>query len=290
MNTISAEKIFSIQLKGALDGASSEDLLSYLESQLEQGYTRFLFNFSFVQFITSNGISTLLKIQNRMKKSPHLSFVFYGLTEEVENVLSLLGIYKKLPIRKSLQDAENYLRSASVESLLKKEEIQEPIETKPAAERIKFYYTGAPKEPVSRLEKISEEKTVERSPTKSFEKPIISRSVEVPDMERLLEDKLSILRREIKETLSSELEKKFSPTNRSSANLSNDAVVGQIPSYIQSKSKKNNDSSFQRIFPCEACGTKLRVFQVGQHKCPNCNTEVFVSATGPTRFIEKLDI
>jgi anti-anti-sigma regulatory factor len=77
MKSISDEKIFSIQLKGALDGASSEDLLSYLESQLNAGYTRFLFNFSFVQFITSNGISTLIKIQNRMKVSPHLSFVFY---------------------------------------------------------------------------------------------------------------------------------------------------------------------------------------------------------------------
>ncbi len=290
MNTISDEKIFSIQLKGALDGASSEDLLSYLESLLEQGYTRFLFNFSFVQFITSNGISTLLKVQNRMKKSPHLSFVFYGLTEEVENVLSLLGIYKKLPIRKSLTDAENYLRLATSESVIRKEEIQEQSETKPAAERIKFYYTGAPKEPVSRLEKISEENTVERKALRSFEKPIMTRTVEVPDMERLLEDKLSLLRREIKETLSTELEKRFTPTNRTETNPTNEAVVGQIPSYIQSKSKKNNDTSFQRIFPCEACGTKLRVFQSGQHRCPNCKTEVYVSATGPTRFIEKLDI
>ncbi len=290
METISDEKIFSIQLKGALDGASSEDLLSYIEAQLNEGYTRFLFNFNFVQFITSNGISTLLRIQKRMKENSHLSFVFYGLSEEVENVLTLLGIYKKLPIKKTLQEAEKYLRQVIPGP---KEEIRDekplPL-SKPAAERIRFYYTGTPKEPVSKLEKLP---TVEKEPTQVPD--IASQSSgfvtpEIPAMEKLLEDKLSSLRKEIKDTLSAELEKRFTPNVRSVISGVADLPTANIPSYIQAKSKKNPEEIFTKIFPCEACGTKLRVKQIGRHQCPNCKTEVVVGSSGPARFIEKLNI
>lgn len=94
-------KVFSIQLKGALDGVSAEDLFRYLESQIENGFSRFLFNFGHVDFITSNGISTLIKIRKRMIGTPGLSYVFYGLGGEAESVLRLLGLYKKLPVKKA---------------------------------------------------------------------------------------------------------------------------------------------------------------------------------------------
>lgn len=293
------ERIFSIQLKGALDGTSSEDLLSYLNNQIEAGYTRFLFNFSFVQFITSNGISTLLKIQNRLSSESGFSFAFYGLTEEVENVLQLLGLYKKLPICRSLLEAESYLRS-SYHTLIEntKAQIKKDAESvsassaRQATDRIKFYYTGSPKTDkkggdvsslaVSSLEQLHATETHRVIETKAEAETILP----IPAMEKLLEEKLSHLRNEIKATLSSELEKKFSVSKKTPPNL--EELNVSMPSYIQSKSKKSG-ASFEKIFLCEACGIRLRVLRVGSHQCPNCKTEVYVNAYGNTRFIEKLN-
>jgi anti-anti-sigma factor len=283
---IDEHKIFSIQLKGALDGVSSEDLLKYLDSQIDAGYTRFLFNFTAVQFITSNGISTLLKIQSRLKAQTNSSFVFYGMSHEVESVLRLLGIYGKLPIRHSLVEAEAFLRAYHSE--IKLPETEPVVSPRVQAESIKFYYSGAPKEPrvksgagseaVSTLERIGDAETPSPMPTQS----------EVPAMEKLLEDKLLLLRQEIKETLTTELEKRLT-FNKTVPTAKSEVAIENFPNYIQSKSKKSNEFT-EKIFPCEACGTRLRVQKAGRHQCPNCKTEVFVNASGPTRFIEKFNL
>jgi hypothetical protein len=178
-------------------------------------------------------------------------------------------------------EAESYLRSVSSEV---KEEKREVLPTKSPSESIRFYYTGAPKEPVSRLEKISSQEFIPEKPSAG------AVALEVPAMEKLLEDKLSILRKEIKDTLSTELEKRLSSPLRTTTQVPSETNMGHIPSYIQSKSKRVPDAPFEKIFPCEACGTRLRVKQVGLHQCPNCKTEVFVNSAGPTRFIEKLNL
>ncbi|MDZ4725669.1 MAG: STAS domain-containing protein [Leptospira sp.] len=290
---ISDQKIFSIQLKGALDGASSEDLLSYIKAQLELGYTRFLFNFNHVQFITSNGISTLIKIQKMMNENSGLSFVFYGLKEEVENVLNLLGLYKKLPIKKTLQDAEVYLRSVNVSTKITPSESRVMTPNTPS-ENLKFYYSGIPKGmsrednlKVSSLEPISIKENQKTEIISEQLNKVETHVKEIPAMEKLLEDKLSSLRNEIKDALSQELEKRLSHVKVASTNL-DEVRMGSLPSYIQTKNKKT-DLNFEKIFPCEACGAKLRVKKVGAHQCPLCKTEVYVNTAGNTRFIEKFN-
>ncbi|WP_411822104.1 STAS domain-containing protein [Leptospira sp. 'Mane'] len=298
------DKVFSIQLKGALDGVSSEDLFRYLESQIGNGFTRFLFNFGHVEFITSNGISTLIKIQKKMSSTPGLSYVFYALGGEAESVLKLLGLYKKLPIKKTLTEAEEYLRTEAanertgVQTFSSGEERAKSV-PQDSKDRIRFYYTGSPKsnrgeEAVSKLESYSPVKETEAEPEKkivSEKQTVVSeviREVAKPsEMETILEEKITSLRKEIKETLSLELEKRLSYVigKEPSAEVSGSI---KIPNYIQPKSKQVS-SGFEKIFPCEACGSRLRVIKVGKHQCPVCRTEVYVNNTGSIRFLEKLN-
>ncbi|BDA79409.1 hypothetical protein LPTSP3_g23390 [Leptospira kobayashii] len=296
-------KVFSIQLKGALDGVSAEDLFRYLESQIENGFSRFLFNFGHVDFITSNGISTLIKIRKRMIGTPGLSYVFYGLGGEAESVLRLLGLYKKLPVKKSLTEAEEYLRSqqtpekSAARAANAEEEERSRIASQDSKERIRFYYTGSPKsnrgeEVVSKLESYAPSKDAE-SEIKAPEKGTVNAGHSVPEitkpseMETILEEKITSLRKEIKETLSFELEKRLSFVTGKETSPETSGPI-KIPNYIQPKSKQVS-SGFEKIFPCEACGTRLRVTKVGKHQCPTCRTEVYVNNTGSIRFLEKLN-
>ncbi|GBF49683.1 STAS domain protein [Leptospira ryugenii] len=282
------DRIFSIQLKGALDGASSEDLYLYLESQMKIGYKRFIFNFSHVNFITSNGIGTLLKIQKNLGQDLGYCFVIYGLSKEVETVLSLLGLLKKLPIKRTLAEAEDYLRDM-VRVVPKGNHTE--LKT-PNKESLRFYFSGLPKAQdakevpkVSALEPIVTQETKEDALNTMKEPEAIPKQKPVTEMETLLEAKLSHLRTEIKETLSQELEKRWNWNPLSTASQTKEETI-QIPSYIQTKPKKM-DSFSEKIVRCEACGTKLRIKQSGLHKCPNCKIEMMVSQSGSFHYHEK---
>lgn len=272
------EKVFSIQLKGALDGNSSLDLYEYVVTQLGEGYTKFIFSMQSVDYITSHGIAFFLKVQKTFSESGNKYFSLYGLKDEVQSVLGLLGLIQKLPIASTLEEAEVYLQR------MEESAISEP-QPKPEGKKVQFYFSGSPRSgnnplPVSELKPVMSPRPNLRIDTSS---------------ENQIEDKISQLKQEMKETISLELEKKMQalrkggkvtfpdlPQSKAAAN-----EEANLPKRILPKSMAT-PLNFERIFPCEACNTTLRAVRVGKHQCPHCGTEVFVGRDGVLRFLEKL--
>ncbi|TGM57665.1 anti-sigma factor antagonist [Leptospira biflexa] len=285
----SLDKVFSIQLKGGLDGTSAEDFYRYFESQLNKGYRKFLFQMGALDYITSNGISILVKIHKQIVKS-NAVYAIYGFKSEVEDVLKLVGLFDKLPIFRNHHSAESFLLQVDValkksEETVVRKDSAEPIvkekglEKRSEENQIRFYFTGKSKgegkvsqekEPISRLESIQDETTT-------------SKSAPSP-METVLEEKLNQLRLEIKDSLHTELERRFSLYK---SGKEPETKLAQIPSYIQSKTKQLE--TVERIIQCEVCGTRLRLFKFGKHECPNCKTQFQLSPNGSIRFLEKLN-
>lgn len=285
----SLDKVFSIQLKGGLDGTSADDFYRYFESQLNKGYRKFLFQMGALDYITSNGISILIKIHKQILKA-NAVYAIYGFKSEVEDVLKLLGLFDKLPIFRNHNSAESFLLQVDVSP--KETEPKEGMKnrsdmvhseksSKPNSEenQIRFYFTGKTKvegkhtsesEPVSKLESIQEVSTE----SKSNPSP----------MESVLEEKLNQLRLEIKDSLNTELERRFSLYK---TGKDQDTKLAQIPNYIQSKTKQLE--TIERIIQCEVCGTRLRLSKFGKHECPSCKTQFQLSPNGSIRFLEKLN-
>ncbi|TGL40982.1 STAS domain-containing protein [Leptospira perdikensis] len=280
------DKVFSIQLKGGLDGTSAEDFYRYFESQLGKGYRKFLFQFGALDFITSNGISILVKIHKQITKTGAV-YAIYGVKQEVEDVLSLVGLFDRLPIFRGHTQAESFLLQMDPVQPVVAESKPSVTETTSQASptndnRIRFYFTGKSKdresgsrtkEPVSRLESFAD----------TDEAAVVSKTPTSP-MESVLEEKLNSLRLEIKETLNHELERRFS-VYKTSPGLEEKPVT--IPSYIQSKTKQLE--TVERIIQCEVCGTRLRLHKFGKHECPGCSTQFQMSPSGSIRFLEKLN-
>lgn len=280
------DKVFSIQLKGGLDGTSAEDFYRYFESQIGKGYRKFLFQFGALDFITSNGISILVKIHKQITKIGAV-YAIYGVKQEVEDVLSLVGLFDRLPIFRGHTQAESFLlqmdpkqpvRGESKPSFAENQSLASPTNEN----RIRFYFTGkskdresgfSSKEPVSQLESFAD----------AEDSPVVSKTSTSP-MESVLEEKLNSLRLEIKETLNHELERRFS-IYKSSPEQEGKPVT--IPSYIQSKTKQLE--TVERIIQCEVCGTRLRLHKFGKHECPGCSTQFQMSPSGSIRFLEKLN-
>lgn len=278
------DKVFSIQLKGGLDGTSAEDFYRYFESQLNKGYRKFLFQFGALDFITSNGISILVKIHKQTKKMGAV-YAIYGVKQEVEDVLGFVGLFDQLPIFRDHTQAEGFLLQAELRRPEPKSSDTEP-KTSPSSlkeeNRIRFYFTGkskgsdsliGSKEPVSQLESISEVEENPDTPEKSSS-----------PMESLLEEKLNSLRLEIKDTLNHELERRFA-VYKTNPEIQEKPIT--IPSYIQSKTKQLE--AVERIIQCEVCGTRLRIHKFGKHECPGCSTQFQMSPSGSIRFLEKLN-
>lgn len=285
----SKDKVFSIQLKGGLDGTSADDFYRYFESQLNKGYQKFLFQMGSLDYITSNGISILVKIHKQIVRA-NAVYAIYGVKQEVEDVLRIVGLFEKLPVFRSHQAAESFLLQVSLPSQTKEkkesgkeqkdgsksfQETHSNVEEK----QIRFYYTGKSKEeknpsretePVSTLESITDEAEDQKS---------------VPSpMETVLEEKLNQLRLEIKESLNTELERRFSLYK---SGKEPEVKLDHIPNYIQSKTKQLE--TIERIIQCEVCGTRLRLFKFGKHECPSCKTQFQLSPNGSIRFLEKLN-
>ncbi|MCW7493779.1 STAS domain-containing protein [Leptospira sp. 2 VSF19] len=281
------DKVFSIQLKGGLDGTSADDFYRYFESQVGKGYRKFLFQFGALDFITSNGISVIVKIHKQITKIGAV-YAIYGVKQEVEDVLTLVGLFDKLPIFRDHNQAESFL-------LKMEPKRTNPPETKSTTEsapqtpvggenRIRFYFTGKSKEndasthgiePVSRLESI---------PEAEIQEPVTPPNPSSSPMELVLEEKLNSLKREIKETLNHELERRFAVYKTPSGTEEKRIT---IPSYIQSKTKQLE--TIERIIQCEVCGTRLRLHKFGKHECPGCSTQFEMSTSGSVRFLEKLN-
>ncbi|PKA10668.1 anti-anti-sigma factor [Leptospira meyeri] len=281
------DKVFSIQLKGGLDGTSAEDFYRYFESQLNKGYRKFLFQFGALDFITSNGISVLVKIHKQTRKLGAV-YSICGVKQEVEDVLGLVGLFDKLPIFRDHTQAESFLLRAELRRSEPTETKSSDSETKTSPislneeNKIRFYFTGkskssdpstGSKEPVSQLESIPE---VEENQN-------ISQKSSSP-MESLLEEKLNSLRLEIKDTLNHELERRFA-VYKTNPEIQEKPIT--IPSYIQSKTKQLE--AVERIIQCEVCGTRLRIQKFGKHECPGCSTQFQMSPSGSIRFLEKLN-
>ncbi len=275
-------KVFSIQLKGGLDGANADDLLRFFETQVEKGFKSFLINFSSVDFITSSGISVLVKMHKQIRKQG-LVYALYGITKEVESVLRLIGLFSSLPVFPTISSAENFLQKTKPAVLSKKEET-DTIPNPKEAKQIRFYYSGnvvkqdqeITKEPISTLESLDEAES---------KKPQVLENVpSLNPVEKVLEEKISELRMEIRDSLQEELEKRFAFFKENKQEVSQPV---SLPKFIQSKSKHKDIP--EKLIICESCNARLRISKIGFHKCPQCNTEFEMGASGVLRFLEKLN-
>lgn len=287
-------KVFSIQLKGGLDGTSADDLYRYFESQLEKGYKSFLLNFYSVDYITSSGISILVKIHKQIRKLGYV-YAVYGIREEVESVLKMIGLFETLPIFFHLSEAESFLQKTKPSFTESQLPSSEPasLEKQKETKQIRFFYSGnskpiLDKEPVSTLESLDEKENLKPAESPNFENKIkekseIDNKSLISPMESLLEEKISELRLEIKDSLQTELEKRLSFYKTS---FKEDPSPVSMPSYIQSKSKQKEIG--EKIIHCESCNARLKISKIGIHQCPKCNIQFEMGHSGVLRYLEKL--
>lgn len=110
MDTQVEEKgdVVVVRLKGRLDAASSPQLEKKINSIIDTGHFKFLFNFESVDYLSSAGMRLMLSVSKKLK---HLEgkVVACGLNEEVMDVIKMAGFHQVLEIYPSEEESFNHL-------------------------------------------------------------------------------------------------------------------------------------------------------------------------------------
>ena len=109
-------KIVKLSLQGNLNSSTAGDFIEYTKTQLELGSNKFIIDCSFLEHISSSGISSLIQLNDLFKTIPAL-FVLIHLNEEILMLLNLFGLNKKFIIRNSILEAEEDLNDFNKQKL-----------------------------------------------------------------------------------------------------------------------------------------------------------------------------
>ncbi|MBE7410477.1 MAG: STAS domain-containing protein [Leptospiraceae bacterium] len=104
------EKIFQIELKGVLDSTTSDSFISFVHEKIKTGIHRFIIDCKSLSYITSSGISTIIRLNKELteKKS---ALIYSQLNSEMRSLFSLFGFDKKFLIAEDNFIAEKVLQN-----------------------------------------------------------------------------------------------------------------------------------------------------------------------------------
>jgi anti-anti-sigma factor len=95
------KRIYFITLKGRLDAETSPQLDAVLDSAMERGHFRFLFDLGELAFISSRGLKSLLRVRKEVRKFNRGDVRLLNVPDNISEALSLTGL---LPLFTVYQD------------------------------------------------------------------------------------------------------------------------------------------------------------------------------------------
>lgn len=184
IRTLESESSLVVNIKGLLDTSHARDLEKFLDSKIGNGYRKFLLDCTYLDSVSSGGIGFLIRLKSKMKSDPGLLFVFSEMNSEVLKILKFFRLDTQLEIFQKQTSAKEYL--SRIPGKKKKEPSKNPdsihsrtgdrksedslstvvVKRSPYKDKIQFYYKGQTprvirrEEPVSRLEPISEDESI----------------------------------------------------------------------------------------------------------------------------------
>ena len=93
-----------VEINGPLNGETSPDFETYVNSLLEKRICFILLDAGNLQFVSSEGIGVILFIQKKLSENNGF-FIMYNLQDEVQLLYNILGFDKVIKIARSKIDA-----------------------------------------------------------------------------------------------------------------------------------------------------------------------------------------
>jgi len=96
--------ILSIELKGRMDTSIPEEFETQLLNLINNGETHLVFDFSQVEYITTNGLRVLMNIYKAVSKV-NGKMIFHTLNERVKRIFEIAGLTTVFQIFESREES-----------------------------------------------------------------------------------------------------------------------------------------------------------------------------------------
>ena len=103
---IKEKGIIIVSVKGRMDAITSVDFEKYLTEWLSNGQNEFLLDLSEMDYISSAGLRSILKISKQLQMR-NGKLIFAALQDSVREVFRISGFDKIFLIRKTMEEAMN---------------------------------------------------------------------------------------------------------------------------------------------------------------------------------------
>jgi anti-anti-sigma factor len=114
-------KLLIINLKGSLDTTSSIDFFEYVNAKLIEGHSRFIINCENLNYISSAGISVILRIKKRIMEKKAI-LVYSSLNKEIRLLFNFFGLDRQILTAEDREQAKSIIESVRKNTSLQSEE------------------------------------------------------------------------------------------------------------------------------------------------------------------------
>ncbi len=255
--------IYQINLRGRIDSVTGRDFESYYDDMIRSGNRWFLFDASYLDFVSSAGIGSFVRLVRRLETLSG-GGVFVNLNEEIRLTLEFFGLDKYLPVFTSIE-----LAMQSLEERIKSGESHK---TDFQAESNRL--SG----PDSGMEDHYEHAFVKDGPLDSpgTESPLMKER-------RMAEPPLATKTGQLIDSMRNQNEL-FA---ESRDDLSGENPLDKTRSSEPLQYEDKTGTAF-RVIRCEQCGVNLKVYYVGEHMCSECAIRFRMKGDGSVTYFEKL--
>lgn len=103
-NHLSETQVVFVNIKGALDSEKAIDFYDFINAELIKGFRKFVVDCSGLDYISSAGISIMIRLQHKLDQKKSI-LAYYALNKEITLVLNFFGLSKEFPIADTAENA-----------------------------------------------------------------------------------------------------------------------------------------------------------------------------------------
>jgi anti-sigma B factor antagonist len=280
--------VLLIFLKGGLESKFAIDFYDTINQSIIRGHRSFFIDCKELEYISSSGISIILRIGEQSKEK-NINIVYFHLNDEIKLLLKFLSL------NVSITSTEN--KDAAIDLIFHSEE--------EAVEEEKIYSITARGEVIESFSPTLEYEPIQIEYPENVEPKVKTNRLSLIDDEFTLEEigtsEIEAIRDELESEKSQnekeDLKINIPFLNKTSLDPNHSTILDSIVDTDSTESEKFNlnflsnkkDANFTILFVnCGSCGAKIRIKQQGFQKCPKCFYKFILRQSGSISTIEKI--
>jgi len=301
-DNVNETQVVFVTLKGALDSEKAIDFYDFINAEIIKGFRKFVVDSSRLDYISSSGISIIIRLQHKLlEKESRL--VYFGFNKEISLVLNFFGLTKEIPIADNSINAVKLL-NPNHDAFSKESEIYSIEEDSDSESELVITDLSKTSEYEPISIQVSEPKSatiLEPEIAKKIKSNRFTLTEEYETLEEIATSPIEeVFPDPILESVTPkypELKIKLPFITRTETNPSRTTIMDSITDFETDHTERYDvntlsnvtDTNFTvLVVNCGNCGSKIRIRKQGKQQCPKCGYKFLLRQSGSISTIERL--